>query len=62
VNKEALIKRWEKAINTEEREYWDRRSMVIPGASHALSDDDQAEPRRILVRQVTSYLKDIESS
>lgn len=62
VNKEALLKRWEAAINTEGREYWDHRSMVIPNASHALSDSDQAEPRRILVQQVTSYLNDIQKA
>jgi len=62
VNKEALLKRWQSAINASGREYWDHRSMVIPNASHALSDDDQAEPRRILVDRVTSYLDDVQKS
>ncbi|PLB50357.1 putative hydrolases or acyltransferase [Aspergillus steynii IBT 23096] len=52
VDKEALMGRWEKAAG----EMWDSGSMVIPGASHALSDDDQAEPRRILVERVMGYL------
>ncbi|KAJ5668858.1 hypothetical protein N7462_009928 [Penicillium macrosclerotiorum] len=62
VNKEELLKRWQRAINVEGREFWDHRSMVIPNASHALSDSDQAEPRRILVERVTSYLNDIQKA
>ena len=62
VNKEALLNRWKSAINAHGREYWDHRSMVIPNASHALSDTDQAEPRRILVERVTSYLDDVQKS
>ncbi|KAJ5990840.1 hypothetical protein N7499_011390 [Penicillium canescens] len=60
VNKEALLKRWQAAADGSGRQIWDTRSMVIPGASHALSDSDQAKPRRILVEQVTSYLDDIQ--
>ena len=62
VDKEALLRRWQKAIDAGGRQFWDHRSMVIPGASHALSDPDQAEPRRILVERVTSYLKDIQKA
>ncbi|KAJ5542997.1 hypothetical protein N7535_005421 [Penicillium sp. DV-2018c] len=60
VNKEALLKRWQTAADRGGRQVWDTRSMVIPGASHALSDNDQAEPRRILVERVTAYLNDIQ--
>lgn len=59
VNKEALLRRWQTAINAGGREFWDERSLVIPNASHALSDTDQAEPRRILVERVTAYLEEI---
>lgn len=60
VNKGALLKRWQAAADAGERQIWDPRSMVIPNASHALSDSDQAEPRRILVERVTAYLNDIQ--
>lgn len=62
VNKEALLKRWQAAINAGGREFWDPRSLIIPNASHALSDTDQAEPRRILVERVTAYLGDIQKA
>jgi hypothetical protein len=62
VDKEGLLRRWKKAINAGGRQFWDHRSMVIPGASHALSDPDQAEPRRILIERVTSYLNDIQKA
>lgn len=59
VDKEALLKRWQTAIDADGQKFWSPRSMVIPNASHALSDSDQAEPRRILVERVTGYLNDI---
>jgi hypothetical protein len=62
VDKEALLRRWQKAIDAGGRQLWDHRSMVIPGASHALSDPDQAEPRRILVERVTAYLNDVQKA
>lgn len=62
VDKEALLRRWQMATDAGGRQIWDRRSMVIPGASHALSDPDQEEPRRILVERVVSYLKVIQKS
>lgn len=62
VSKEGLLKRWHAAIDAGGRQFWDPRSMVIPNASHALSDLDQAEPRRILVDRVTSYLEDIQKA
>lgn len=52
VDKEALMGRWKKAAGGR----WDEGSLVIPGASHALSDDDQEEPRRVLVQRVRAYL------
>ncbi|KAJ5232737.1 Protein of unknown function DUF1749 [Penicillium chermesinum] len=60
VNKQALIERWAKAIDADGSSFWDRRSLVIPNASHQLSDPDQAEPRRILVRTVKGFLEDLE--
>ncbi|KAJ5890288.1 hypothetical protein N7504_011098 [Penicillium tannophilum] len=60
VNKGALLQRWERAIDVDGKEFWDPRSLVIPNASHQLSDPDQAEPRRILVQRVTAYLSDLQ--
>ncbi|RHZ67366.1 putative esterase [Aspergillus thermomutatus] len=57
VDKELLLKRWSMAAGPD---YWDTNSTIIPNASHALSDDDQAEPRRMLVARVMSYLEDVE--
>jgi hypothetical protein len=56
VDKEALLKRWSTAAG----QFWHPKSMVIPGASHALSDCGQVEPRRILVQRVTGYLDELE--
>lgn len=58
VDKEKLLARWEAATDREgEPQIWDRNSGLIPGASHALSNDDQAEPRRFLVGRVLGYLQ-----
>ncbi|KAJ5915875.1 hypothetical protein N7454_010782 [Penicillium verhagenii] len=62
VNKAALLQRWERAIDVGGMEYWDPCSLVIPNASHQLSDPDQAEPKRILVQRVTTYLHSIQRS
>lgn len=58
VDKENLLLRWRHATdNNGTNQIWDQdHSGVIPGASHALSNDDQAEPRRILVQKVLGYL------
>ncbi|KJK64385.1 Protein of unknown function DUF1749 [Aspergillus parasiticus SU-1] len=55
VNKEALLKRWSTAAGPS----WHPKSMIIPNASHALSDPDQAEPRRILAERVITYLDEV---
>ena len=58
VDKEKLLQRWRNATDRDgEFQIWDQRSGVIPGASHALSNDDQAEPRKYLVRKVLGYLE-----
>lgn len=58
VDKEKLLARWKAATDSEgERQIWDRNSGLIPGASHALSNDDQAEPRKFLVGRVLGYLQ-----
>lgn len=64
VNKPELLKRWEAAVNfgAEGKKTWDERSGLVPGATHSPSGDDQAEPRRVLVSRVTSYLNQLESS
>lgn len=64
VDKENLLSRWQKATNDGAgREIWDaEHSGVVPGASHALSNDDQAEPRANLVRRVLGYLQDVEKA
>jgi pimeloyl-ACP methyl ester carboxylesterase len=58
VDKEKLLVRWRAATNHGDKyQIWDQdHSGVIPGASHALSNDDQAEPRKDLVRRITGYL------
>lgn len=58
VDKEGLMKRWRAvADGGEGREVWDGEfSGIIPGASHALSNDDQAEARQWLVKRVLGYL------
>lgn len=62
VDKSNLMQRWKTAANQNGKvEIWDsENSMIIPNASHALSDPDQHEPRRILVSRVTNYLKTLE--
>ncbi|CAL5874853.1 uncharacterized protein PFLUO_LOCUS9155 [Penicillium psychrofluorescens] len=60
VDKEALLRRWQAVIDAGKQEFWSPHSMIILGASHALSDPDQAEPRRILVERVTGFLNDIQ--
>lgn len=63
VDKEALLARWRKAADAGmkgEKEIWDgERSAVIPNASHALSNDDQAEPRKFLCERVLGFLSTV---
>lgn len=63
VDKDGLLARWRNAAdhNGADR-IWDERSGQIPGASHALSNDDQAEPRAFLCRKVLAYLADLAKS
>jgi hypothetical protein len=64
VDKENLLSRWKNATdNNGTTQIWDQdHSEVIPGASHALSNDDQAEPRKFLVKRVLGYLAGIRES
>jgi pimeloyl-ACP methyl ester carboxylesterase len=64
VDKENLMQRWKDAADHHGKDQiWDNEySAVIPGASHALSNDDQAEPRRNLVKRVLGYLHRLEQS
>ncbi|KAJ5218796.1 uncharacterized protein N7498_000895 [Penicillium cinerascens] len=58
VDKEGLLAKWKMATNQEGSQIWDDdHSAVIPNASHALSNDDQAEPRKFLVGKVLGYLQ-----
>ncbi|KAK4150823.1 hypothetical protein C8A00DRAFT_45847 [Chaetomidium leptoderma] len=60
VNKEDLLKRWKKAADHNgATRVWHQESGLIPGASHALSNDDQAEAREFLVKKVLAYLADL---
>ncbi|KAK5656974.1 hypothetical protein OQA88_3497 [Cercophora sp. LCS_1] len=61
VDKENLLARFRKAVESGgDTETWDtERSGIIPHASHALSNDDQAKPRRLLVKRVLGYLDDL---
>jgi hypothetical protein len=62
VDKEGVLAKWREVTDRGRAEpIWDHeRSGLIPGASHALSNDDQAEPRAFLVRRILSYLEDLE--
>ncbi|PWY86824.1 putative siderophore biosynthesis lipase/esterase [Aspergillus heteromorphus CBS 117.55] len=60
VDKEKLLARWKNAANHNgEDQVWDQESAIIPNASHALSNDDQAEPRKFLVEKVLGYLQKV---
>ena len=61
VDKNKLLARWKNAVDHDGKfSIWDsERSGIIPGASHALSNDDQAEPRKFLVKRVTDYLNTV---
>lgn len=61
IDKKKLLERWRNATDRGgEGGIWDCvHSAVIPGASHALSNDDQAEPRRFLVEKVMGYLEGV---
>ncbi|KAK6069335.1 UPF0613 protein PB24D3.06c 2 [Seiridium cupressi] len=63
IDKERNLSRWETSTDHNGKfRFWDQKhSGVIPGASHAFSNDDQAEPRRILAERVISFLQIIES-
>ncbi|KAL1307030.1 hypothetical protein AAFC00_005655 [Neodothiora populina] len=63
VDKAKLLSRWKAATNhNDESQIWDEeRSGPIPNASHALSNDDQAEPRQYLVGKVLGYLHSAEA-
>lgn len=62
VDKKKLLGRWKEAADHggKERVWDDEFTAIIPGASHALSNDDQAEPRRILCEKLMGYVKRIE--
>lgn len=62
VDIEKLLLRWRNATdNNGEAQIWDQaRSGVIAGASHALSNDDQAGPRKDLVERIVGYLDALE--
>ncbi|RHZ74443.1 hypothetical protein CDV55_107425 [Aspergillus turcosus] len=55
VDKEALMARWREATEAVKAGTWDQNSAVIPGASHNVKDQGQAD----LVERVTRYLKGI---
>jgi hypothetical protein len=64
VDKPAVLARWKKAVDHDgQYQIWDaENSGPIPNASHALSNDDQAEPREYLVGKVQNYLKGLEKA
>lgn len=59
VDKDKMLARWQNATDHNGKyQIWDdQHTGVIPNASHALSNDDQAEPRKFLVERVLGYLK-----
>ncbi|KAF2136005.1 uncharacterized protein K452DRAFT_362819 [Aplosporella prunicola CBS 121167] len=60
VDKQGLLRRWKGIADAGKGDgepVWDDDfSGVIPGASHALSNDDQAGPRKDLCERVLGYL------
>jgi pimeloyl-ACP methyl ester carboxylesterase len=64
VDKPATLARWQKAVDHDgQYQIWDaENSGPIPNASHALSNDDQAEPRQYLVEKVQNYLNGLEKA
>lgn len=63
VDKEAVLARWRNALDGDrQKKFWDgENSGPVPNASHALSNDDQDEPRRYLVGKVQRFLSIIEN-
>ena len=61
VDKEKLLEKWKGvADGNGESPAWDSEySGIIPGASHALSNDDQAEARQWLVKRILAYLSTV---
>lgn len=64
VDKSAVLQKWRNAIDRSGgSQIWDaENSGPVPSASHALSNDDQAEPRQYLVERVQSYLDGLEKA
>lgn len=64
VDKAATLARWKNAVDRNGlSQIWDaENSGPIPNASHALSNDDQAEPREYLVGKVQNYLNGLEKA
>lgn len=64
IDKAELLARWQKAADRNGSvQIWDtENSGPIPNASHALSNDDQAEPRQYLVEKVQNYLSGLEKA
>jgi hypothetical protein len=64
IDKAELLARWQKAADRNgSAQIWDtENSGPIPNASHALSNDDQAEPRQYLVEKVQNYLSGLEKA
>jgi pimeloyl-ACP methyl ester carboxylesterase len=62
IDKEKLLARFRNAAeHGGEAQLWDvENSGVIPNASHALSNDDQAEPRKDLCGRVLRFLSVLE--
>ncbi|KAL5356255.1 hypothetical protein BJX96DRAFT_142557 [Aspergillus floccosus] len=62
VDKEKHLVRWKNATDRNgQTAIWDQEhSGIIPNASHALSNDDQAEPRKYLVEKVLGFLRPLE--
>jgi len=61
IDKAALLERWRTAANGGGKDIWNAElSGPVPGASHALSNDDQAEPRSVLNERVLGFLKKLD--
>lgn len=56
IDKERLMQRWKDATNAGGSNKWDDNSGVVPGASHNVKDEGQAD----LIARVSHYLKEVE--
>ncbi|KAL3455655.1 hypothetical protein BJX64DRAFT_271954 [Aspergillus heterothallicus] len=61
VDKVSLLRRWQRATDAHQP-VWHAQSGIISGATHTLAGPGQVEARKILVRKLIGFLRDITNS